>query len=154
MTGLRIISDPLTDPAVQALIATHLTQMRAQSPACSVHALEIEALQGPELSFFSAWQGEVLIGCGALKRIDASHGELKSMHILATHRGKGYSRTILTHLEDQARAMGLTRLSLETGSQPEFAPARALYASAGYTECPPFEGYGPDPHSFFMTRTL
>ncbi len=154
MSKLRIIPDPLTDPRVQRLIGIHLQQMRAQSPACSVHALEIEALQSDDIRFFSAWVGEDLVGCGALRSISPDHGEIKSMHVHADHRGRGYAQKILEQIELCARDLGLKRLSLETGSQPEFAAARALYATNGYETCPPFDGYGPDQNSCFMSRKL
>ncbi len=154
MSGLSFTLDPVTSDEVLALIATHLKQMRSQSPACSVHAMDVSGLQGPDMRFWSVWESDALVGCGALKRLSETEGEIKSMHVLAVHRGKGYSKAILAHIEAAARESGITRLSLETGSQPEFAPARALYARAGYSTCAPFGDYTDDPNSAFMTREL
>jgi putative acetyltransferase len=108
----------------------------------------------PEVAFFVMRDDGQPIGMGAFKRLSGSHGEIKSMHILHEHRGRGLSKAMLTHLIDAATTAGLTRLSLETGAEPIFAPARGLYARAGFTYCPPFEGYVPDPNSVFMTKAL
>ena len=152
--ALAITPDPLTSPEIHDLIATHLAQMRAQSPACSVHALDLSGLTGPGMAFWAARLNNELVGCGALKRLSPTEGEIKSMHVRAAHRGKGLARAILGHIEGEARAGGMRRLWLETGSQPEFAAARALYTAFGYAECPPFGDYLPDPNSTFMTREL
>ncbi len=151
---LRFQLDTLTAPAVRDLVATHLRTMRAQSPACSAHALEIDALRGPDLRFWSVWSDEDLVGCGALKRLSPAHGELKSMHIRTGWRRRGLAARLLTHLEEQAIAAGRHRLSLETGSQAAFAPARQLYASFGYLPCEPFGSYVEDPNSAFMSKSL
>ncbi|MCA0176604.1 MAG: GNAT family N-acetyltransferase [Proteobacteria bacterium] len=154
MTAVAIRRDDLQGPAIVALLAEHLAQMQAESPPESVHALDLRALRQPEVQLFSAWAGDDLLGCGALKRLSATHAEIKSMRTTAAARRRGVARALLAHLVDTARAQGVQRLSLETGSEPAFAPARALYAQAGFVACEPFDGYGPDPNSVFMTRLL
>jgi len=151
---LRIRRDDLTGPEIHALLEEHLRHMHAVSPPESVHALDLDKLRRPEITFWTAWAGGSLAGCGALKQIDAAHGEIKSMRTAQAHRGTGAGRAMLAHIVAEAARRGYTRLSLETGSQDAFIPARALYASAGFAECGPFEGYQEDPHSVFMTRTL
>ena len=124
------------------------------SPPESVHALDLQALRKPGITFWTAWDGPELMGCGALKELDPRHGEIKSMRTAAAHRRKGVARAMLHHILEAATRRGYHRLSLETGSQAEFEPARRLYASVGFTCCPPFEGYTEDPNSVFMTRCL
>lgn len=152
---MLIRPDPLTDPALHALLAEHLRHMHSLSPPESVHALDLEALRRPEISFWSCWSdaGE-LMGCGALKTLGAAHGEVKSMRTAATHLRRGVARALLEHIVAQARSRGLRRLSLETGSMDAFEPARRLYASFGFTPCGPFADYAEDPNSVFMTRAL
>ena len=145
--------DP-TDPVMSFLIDRHLTLMRASSPACSVHAMEAADLAEAGVRFFAAFDGETPVAMGALKRISDGHGELKSMHVIAARRGEGLADAILSRLLDEARAGGMRRVSLETGSQPPFAAARAFYLRHGFEDCPPFEGYVEDPHSVFMTKRL
>ena len=151
---LRFERDDLVSRRVRNLIATHLATMRAQSPPESVHALEIDALRAPDVAFWSAWLGDELVGCCALKTLPLYEGEIKSMHVLSAWRGRGFASRMLEHIEAAARAAGMTRLWLETGSTVEFEPARRLYASFGYVECGPFADYGDDPCSTFMTRSL
>lgn len=140
---------------VTALLQRHLALMHAASPPESVHALPVAALAAPGISFFSIRDGQgALLGVGALSRIDARHCEIKSMHVAAEARGRGLARHLLAALLAQARRMGCDRVSLETGIGPVFEAARALYTAAGFTICPPFEGYGPDPNSVFMTLAL
>ncbi len=136
------------------LMQRHTADMHAETPPESIHMLDAGKLAQPGICFYVMRDGGRPIGMGALKRIDDSHAEIKSMHILAEERGRGLSRLMLDHLLAEARAAGFTRVSLETGVQPGFAAARGLYARAGFTECGPFEGYAPDPNSVFMTRTL
>jgi len=136
------------------LHARHTEAMHADTPPESIHMLPAGALAAPGISFFVMREGGVALGMGAFKRIDATHAEIKSMHILHEARGRGLARVMLDHLMAEAKAAGFVRLSLETGAQPSFAAARALYARAGFAECGPFEGYGPDPMSSFMTRAL
>ena len=147
--------DTLTHPAVLALLEEHLEHMRATSPPESVHALDLESLRVPEITFWTAWDDGELMGCGALKQLPQDgEGEIKSMHTAKAARGRGIAAKLLTHLEGHAKDLGLTRLNLETGSQDGFAPARNLYAKFGYEECPPFGDYIEDPNSTFMTKSL
>jgi putative acetyltransferase len=136
------------------LMERHTADMHAETPPESIHMMDASALAIPEVAFFVMREDGQPIGMGAFKWLDAGHGEIKSMHVLHEVRGRGLSKAMLQHLEGEARAMGLTRLSLETGAEPIFVPARELYARAGYAECPPFGSYRPDPHSIFMTKAL
>ncbi|HEY4081229.1 MAG TPA: GNAT family N-acetyltransferase [Burkholderiaceae bacterium] len=146
--------DDLNGPEIQALLEEHLANMRANSPPESVHALDLDKLRQPEISFWTAWQDGALVGCGALKQLDATHGEIKSMRTPDAHRRSGAGRAMLAHLVAEARTRGYTRLSLETGPQESFAAARTLYASFGFEETGPFADYQPDPFSTFMTLVL
>ncbi|WP_022704968.1 GNAT family N-acetyltransferase [Pseudorhodobacter ferrugineus] len=136
------------------LMARHTAACHADTPAESIHMMDAGQLAVPEVSFFVMRDVGVPVGMGAFKRINEIHAEIKSMHVLAEVRGRGLSKRMLTHLIDEARAMGFRRLSLETGIQPTFIAAVALYQKAGFQDCPPFEGYGPDPNSIFMTFAL
>jgi putative acetyltransferase len=139
---------------VSELLSRHLRQMRSQSPPEDVHALDIDGLLDPAVTFYSYRDGGVLYAVGALKELDATHGEVKSMHTSAAARGRGIGRAMLTHVLGVARLRGYTRVSLETGSMAEFAPARGLYESAGFRYCEPFASYGPSLNSSFMTLEL
>ncbi len=151
---VQIEVDDLSRPSVRRLVAEHLTDMYDTSPADSVHALDLEALRKPDVTFWTAWSGPELLACGALKELNPREGELKTMRTTAGARGRGVGATMLTHLLDEARARGYERISLETGTQPYFAAARRLYARHGFVECGPFVGYVEDPYSVFMTRRL
>ncbi len=151
---MNIRLDDLSEPAVQALLTEHLESMYQLSPPESVHALDIEALRRPEITFWTAWVGNELLGCGALKELDQFHGEVKSMRTSLVHRRKGVARKILTHIIEEARKRSYVRLSLETGSAQAFEPARRLYESFGFTYCAPFADYIEDPNSVFMTLAL
>lgn len=144
---------PLT-PDLHLLFERHTADMHADTPPESIHMMDKGALASPEIRFFVLRDGCAPVGMGAFKRIEAGHAEIKSMHVLAELRGRGLSRRMLEHLLAVAKAEGITRLSLETGSQPMFEPARQLYARAGFEECPPFEGYALDPNSVYMTKVL
>ncbi len=146
--------DGTFSPELQSLLLAHRQEMLGLSPAESVHALDLEALRRPGLSFWSLWSGDRIMGCGALKELDPRHGELKSMRTAPAFLRQGVARRILEHLIAVARERGYTRLSLETGTHPAFDPARRLYEAFGFTECPPFGDYGEDPHSVCMTREL
>lgn len=146
--------DDLSGEAIRALIAQHLREMHAASPRESVHALDVTRLRDPSVTFWSAWAGDQLGGCGALKRLDETRGEIKSMRVADELRGRGIGRAILEHLVAEARARRLTSLWLETGSTKEFEAALRLYASAGFMECEPFDAYVLDPFSVFMTRLI
>jgi putative acetyltransferase len=151
---MRIRIDDLHGPEIAALLQTHVAFCRSASPPESAHVLDIGSLRVPEITFWSVWEAAELIGCGALKKLDPSHGEVKSMHTAAKHRGRGVGLTVLKQIVAVARSRGYRRLSLETGSMAAFAPARALYAGFGFVECAPFAGYRPDPNSVFMTLEL
>ena len=151
---MEIKRDDLSGPEIQALLEEHLRSMRAISPPESVHALDLDGLRKPEISFWTIWSDGQLLGCGALKEIDPLHGEVKSMRTAASHRRRGVARAMLTHIVNEARSRGYKKLSLETGSQGAFAPARQLYEGFGFYYSGPFEGYVEDPHSVFMTRQL
>ncbi len=152
---MKIVLDDLRGPQIRALLEEHLAHMHSQSPPESVHALDLDRLRQPDISFWSVWSdGDELMGCGALKALDANHGEIKSMRTREAFRGQGVARAVLTHILDTARQRGYERLSLETGAQPGFEPAVRLYEGFGFTRCGPFEGYVEDPLSIFMTRRL
>jgi putative acetyltransferase len=151
---IDIRAGDLGDERIIGLIAVHLGRCRAESPPCSVHALDVSALQAPGVALWSAWDGEQLLGIGAIAEVDPEHGEIKSMHIAEAARRRGVGSLILSHLVGEARSRGYRRLSLETGSMDYFAPARAMYRRHGFADCGPFGKYGPDPSSLFMTMAL
>ncbi|MEU8898064.1 GNAT family N-acetyltransferase [Nocardia sp. NPDC048505] len=150
----RITVDDLTGPDIAALLTAHLADMHVHSPEDSVHALDLDALRKPEITFWSAREHGELVGCVALKELDPTHGEIKSMRTAAGHTGRGIAAALLTHLVAAARARGYQRLSLETGTAEFFAPAVRLYQRHGFELCPPFADYAPDPHSVFLTLRL
>lgn len=152
--GLRIIADDVTSVQVVTLLQTHQAQMAAGSPPESVHTLDLDELRASDVAFFSAWIGDDLVGCGGIKTLDPTHAEIKSMHTTVAARGRGIGEQLLAHLISHARDAGLQRLSLETGSAEQFAPARRLYSRSGFSECEPFAPYIEDPHSVFMTLAL
>nr|WP_315245945.1 GNAT family N-acetyltransferase [uncultured Albidiferax sp.] len=151
---MQIESDDLSRPEIRALLQEHLDSMYTLSPPESVHALDIPKLRASDISFWTAWDGPLLLGCGALKQLDARHAELKSMRTPAAHRGRGAGRALLMHILQVAQARGYTRLSLETGTAEAFHPAQKLYASVGFAFCGPFADYREDPHSVFMALDL
>jgi putative acetyltransferase len=151
---MHIRLDDLRGPEIAALLSAHVAFCRASSPPESTHVLDLDALRAPGITFWSAWDGAELLGCAALKELDPSHGEVKSMHTAARHRGRGVALGLLQHAVAEARSRGYRRLSLETGSMQVFAPARALYARYGFTPCAPFADYRLDPNSVFMTLEL
>jgi putative acetyltransferase len=151
---MNITDGGLEDVRVQTLLAYHFATARAETAPGSAHALDLSGLKSPDVRFWSAWDGEHLVAIGALKRLSESHGEIKSMHTEQSHRRKGAGSAMLRLIIERARQMGLSRLSLETGSWPYFVPARALYRRHGFVECPPFGSYLPDPNSVFMTLEL
>jgi len=154
MQRMTIIAGGLDDPRVQALLEHHVTTARAETAVGSAHALDLDRLKAPDMKFWSAWDGDTLLGVGALKQISPSHGEIKSMHTAQANRRAGVGSAMLRHIIEATRTMGITRLSLETGSWEYFHPARALYKSHGFVECPPFGDYVADPNSVFMTLEL
>ena len=152
--ALHIRLDDLRGAEIAALLEEHLRDMYATSPPESVHALDMDALRHPDISFWTLWDGNMLAGCGALRQLDARHAEIKSMRTGKDYRRRGMGARMLEHLIATARLRGYRRLSLETGSVEYFAPARALYRRFGFTECAPFGDYTPDPNSVFMTLAL
>jgi putative acetyltransferase len=151
---MEIRIDDLGGPEIRALLVEHLHNMHQLSPPESVHALDVAALKNPDIAFWTVWSDGALLGCGALKELGSAHGEIKSMRTVTAHRRKGVARMMLEHIIAEARRRGYRRLSLETGSIAEFAPARNLYERFGFTYCAPFGDYVDDPNSVFLTRTL
>jgi putative acetyltransferase len=141
-------------PDIRALLESHLAFCNLHSPPEDVHALDIDALLDPAVSFFSCRADGVLLGVGALKQLDGQHAEIKSMHTAGHARGRGVARELVTHIVALARERGCDRVSLETGTMEAFAPARALYASAGFVPCERFADYPESPNSTFMTLGL
>ena len=146
--------DDLARPAVRALLSEHLAHMHELTPAESVHALPVDELRKPDITLWSAWEGDELLGCGALKELTPRHGEVKSMRTVRAHLRKGVARAILVRILEEARNRSYERLSLETGSMSVFEPAQRLYASFGFTLCAPFGEYIEDPNSVYMTKAL
>ena len=151
MHSFEIKLDDLSSPMIAELLAEHLHDMYEQSPAGSVHALDLDDLKKPEITFWAIWDGDILVGCGAVKELDKEHGEIKSMRTSKVYRGKGAGKLILQHVIDEARKRNYKRLSLETGSMAFFDPARRLYESYGFEYCDPFDHYVLDTNSVFMT---
>lgn len=154
MSPLRVVPDDLSRPEVVALLGEHLASMRAQSPPGSVHALDLDRLRTPALSLWTAWEGDVLAGCGALQPLDPTHGEVKSMRTAGTHLRRGVAAALLTRILEEAVDRGYARLSLETGSGSGFEAARGLYERFGFEPCGPFGDYVEDPFSRYLTRVL
>ncbi|MEA5450476.1 GNAT family N-acetyltransferase [Leptolyngbya sp. CCNP1308] len=151
---MEIREDDLTGPQIIALLREHLENMHEITPPGSVHALDLERLRAPNITFWTAWHGDDLLGCGALKQLDLTSGEVKSMRTPAVHRRQGIASGILEHIIDIARQRGYSHLYLETGAFPAFAPARALYERYGFEYRGPFSDYTNDPNSSFMEKTL
>ena len=151
---MRIEVDDLSRPEVHGLLQEHLANMYELSPPESVHALDLSKLRAPDITFWSVWDGAILVGCGALKEMSATEGEIKSMRTPKALRRRGAGRAVLEHIIAEAKRRGYRRLNLETGSQDGFVPARTLYESFGFSYCGPFGDYNPDPNSAFMTMEL
>lgn len=151
---LKIIVDDLLGPEIAALLAFHLDEARANSPPGSVYALDLAGLRAPEITFWTAWEGTALAGCGALKILDACHGEVKSMRTDPAFVKRGVGAAILEQIIAEATARGLKRLSLETGPHEPFMAARRLYMRHGFTECGPFANYSDRVFSRYFTRDL
>lgn len=147
---IRIATDDPARPDVHQLLSEHLADMFATSPAESVHALDHSALTHESITFWTAREDGALLGCGALKRLSPGHAEIKSMRTTSAARGRGVATRMLEHIMAEAARLGYERVSLETGTEDYFAPARRLYARHGFTECPPFGDYTLDPNSVFM----
>jgi len=151
---MKIREDDLRGPEIAALLGAHLDLMRSNSPPESVHALDLEGLRKPEITFWTDWENAELLACGALKELDPAHGEIKSMHTAKAARGRGVARRLVQHILEEARRRGYRRLSLETGATADFAPARGLYSAFGFAYCGPFADYPLHPFSAFMTLEL
>lgn len=154
VSTLKIVVDDLSGPEIAGFLDEHVQQMRSLTPLESKHALDLDSLRKPEITFWSASDGAGLVGCGAVKRLDAGHAELKSMRTRPTRQRSGVASQLLEHIIAEAQGMGFTRLSLETGAAAFFLPARRLYEKFGFQYCGPFADYRPDPNSAFMTRVL
>ena len=154
MTDWRIVEDNLQGPEIRALLELHMQHMLDSSPEGSTHFLDIDGLRQPDVTFWSIWDDDSLAGCGALRELDAGHGELKSMRTSPEHLGRGVGRSLLTFIVDEARRRSYRRMSLETGSAPAFDAARHLYSSFGFEPCGPFGDYAEDPFSRFFTLEL
>ena len=154
MSRLQIREDDLTDEGIAHFLRKHLDDMNEITPPESVHALDLEALRSPDITFWSAWEGDELLGCGALKELDSRSGEDKSMRTDEAHRGRGVASKILEHIIKEAERRAYDFLNLETGAMPEFVPARALYIRYGFEYRGPFAEYTDDPNSVFMTKKI
>ena len=154
MTDIEIREDDLTGARIRSFLREHLENMHAVTPPESVHALDLDGLRAPGITFCSAWAGEALLGCGALKELDSTCGEIKSMRTVQSRRRRGVGSRILEHLISVAEARGYERLFLETGAMAEFEPARQLYRRYGFAFCGPFPPYREDPNSVFMQKRL
>lgn len=151
---MEIYKDDLTDQAVVALLQEHLEHMHAITPPESIHALDLDALKAPNITFWTAWEADQLLGCGALKELDSSSGEVKSMRTASVYRRRGVASTMLKHIIETAKQRAYDCLYLETGAGPEFAPARTLYTRYGFEHTGLFADYSDDPNSVFMRKTL
>lgn len=151
---MHIRIDDLTSPDIAELLNEHLQDMYATSPPESVHALDLDKLRKPEITFWSVWDNNELVGCGAIKELDPTHAEIKSMRSSNRFRGKGVGKKMLEHILLVASQRNYQRLSLETGPQDFFIPARKLYERYGFENCGPFADYKEDPYSVFMTRVM
>ena len=146
--------DDLSHAQTRALLALHLDGMRAHSPPSSVHALDLSGLQGPDITVWTAWSGERVAGVGALRRLDAEVGEVKSMRTHPDFLRRGVAAVLLEHIVEQATKLGLRRLSLETGSGRAFEPALALYRKRGFRNGEPFGGYAASDFNHFLHLLL
>ena len=151
---MHIKRDDLSGPEIAVLLAEHLQDMAETSPPESRHALDLDGLRQPEVTVWGVWQGTELVGCGALKELDAGHAEIKSMRTAKAHLRKGVAAALLAHIVAESKQRGYQRLSLETGSMTYFSPAHNLYHKFGFQPCAPFAGYVEDPNSLFLTREL
>ena len=154
MMLLDIRVDDLQGHEIAQLLQEHLNSMQLLSPPESVHALDLAKLRQPDITFWCAWQGKELLGCGALKELAPGHGEIKSMRTATAHLRQGVAAKMLKHIIEEAQRRKYRRLSLETGTVQAFEPAHKLYAGLGFETCGPFGGYTEDPHSLFMTKSL
>lgn len=153
-SAFEIRIDDLSGFQIEKLLTEHLRSLAAVTPPESRHALNLDELRKPDITFWSVWEGHEIAGCAALKHLDARHGEVKSMRTASAYLRKGVGSKVLEHIIAEARQRGYRRLSLETGSMPYFRPAHGLYRKFGFSKCPPFANYIEDPNSLFMTKEL
>ncbi|HSP64333.1 MAG TPA: GNAT family N-acetyltransferase [Pyrinomonadaceae bacterium] len=151
---MKIVIDDLSGPEIAEFLEEHIRDMKSVSPPESKHALDLDGLRKPEITFWTVWDDGKLVGCGALNELDEQHGEIKSMRTSTSHKQRGIASLLLQHMIDVARQRSYRRLSLETGAMPFFEPARRLYAKFGFRPCPTFANYKEDPNSVFMTQEL
>ena len=151
---LKSIEGNFDNPEVHKLLIKHFIELRAASPGGSAHVLDIRGLQIPSIKFWSLWQNDLLMGCGALKFLDSKHGEFKSIRIHDKFRKKGYGINVIDHLINEAKKLNITRLSIETGAGDFFKPARKLFKKSGFEICKPFAHYKEDINSVYLTKTL
>lgn len=151
---MKIVVDDLSGPEIAGFLKEHLDDMKKVSPPESKHALDLDGLRRPEITFWTVWDGSMLVGCGALMDLGGGHAEIKSMRTSPSRKRQGIASMLLRHMIDEARERGIHRLSLETGSMRYFEPARRLYAGHGFEYCPPFGDYKEDPNSVFMSKEL
>ncbi|MCU0544726.1 MAG: GNAT family N-acetyltransferase [Oscillatoriaceae cyanobacterium Prado104] len=151
---MKIKLDDLAGKEIAELLEKHLSEMRAVSPPESKHALDLNELRKPDISFWTVWLENSLAGCGAMKELDAFHAEIKSMHVALEYRNRGVAKMLLEHIIEEAKIRKYRKLSLETGSMAFFEPARQLYLKFGFVYCVPFASYKADPNSVFMTKEL
>lgn len=151
---MKIIVDNLYGPEIAKLLEEHIRDMRSVSPPESKHALDLDGLRKPEVTFWTIWDGKELAGCGALKELDVHHGEIKSMRTDSSYQRRGIGSIMLLHIVNEAKRRNYQRVSLETGSMEYFAPARKMYEKFGFVECTPFADYVKDPNSVFLTKVL
>ena len=151
---MRVVEDDLSGPEVRTLLEQHFAGMLAASPEGACHFLDFDGLKAGDVTFWSVWQDDSLAGCGALKQLEAGHGEIKSMRVADTFMGKGAGHIMLQHIIAEAKDRGYQRLSLETGTGPEFGAAHRLYNRAGFKQCGPFADYEATPFNHYMTMEL
>jgi putative acetyltransferase len=151
---MEIVVDDLSGPEIAAFLEEHIEEMKSVSPPESKHALDLDGLRVPEVTFWTMLEDGAVVGCGAIKLLGDGEAEIKSMRVAESHRGRGLASAILRHILAECRRLGIARVYLETGSFDFFAPARRLYLRHGFELCPPFADYEEDPNSVFMTRTL
>jgi putative acetyltransferase len=151
---MKIVIDDLSGPEIAAFLEDHIRDMKSVSPPESKHALDLDGLRKPEITFWTVWDDDKLVGCGALSELDKQHGEIKSMRTSAPQKRSGIASMMLQHIIDVARHRNYRRLSLETGAMPFFEPARRLYVKFGFRPCAPFANYKEDPNSVFLTMEL
>jgi putative acetyltransferase len=151
---MEIRDDDLSGPEIAKFLDEHVREMRSVTPLESKHALDLDSLRHPDITFWSVLDNGTLIGCGAIKRLEPGHAEIKSMRTAPSHQRTGVASALLAHIIAEAKHRGYSRLSLETGAVDFFAPARGLYEKFGFEYCGPFADYQEDANSVFMTRTL